>query len=140
MTPAVKWIIWAQCRGVRRAIRAIRGITGYLGLIPAGGDRARWIWQLVTYMFLHEGVTHILFNMLGIWMFGVELERMWGTQLLPEYYAITGVGAAITTLVVALLPFAVDCGDLRRRSRSARRARSTACCSRSRSITPSGRS
>ncbi len=65
----------------------------------------QWIWQPVTYMFLHAGITHILFNMLGIWMFGVELERMWGTRFFIRYYAITGIGAAITTLLVALLPF-----------------------------------
>ena len=39
--------------------------------------------------------------MLGIWMFGVELERMWGTKFFLQYYAITGVGAAITTMLVA---------------------------------------
>jgi membrane associated rhomboid family serine protease len=49
---------------------------------------------------------HILFNMLGVWMFGVELERMWGTKFFLRYYAVTGVGAALTTLAVAFLPFA----------------------------------
>ena len=45
-------------------------------------------------MFLHGGPVHILFNMLGIWMFGVELERLWGTrQFFVKYYAITGIGA-----------------------------------------------
>ena len=51
-----------------------------------------WIWQLVTYMFLHGGALHILFNMLGIWMFGVELERRWGTRFFLKYYAVTGIG------------------------------------------------
>ena len=40
----------------------------------------QWLWQLVTYLFLHGGAVHILLNMLGIWMFGVELERLWGTR------------------------------------------------------------
>ena len=44
------------------------------------------IWQLVTYMFLHDpfGFGHILFNMLTLWMFGADLERTWGTRALPE--------------------------------------------------------
>jgi membrane associated rhomboid family serine protease len=58
-------------------------------------------------MFVHaRNPTHILFNMLGLWMFGVELERMWGTKFFARYYAITGVGAGLTTILVSLLPFA----------------------------------
>ena len=66
-----------------------------------------WIWQPVTYMFLHDvhNLTHILFNMLGLWMFGVELERQWGTRFFVKYYAITGIGAGLTTILVSLLPF-----------------------------------
>ena len=64
-----------------------------------------WIWQPVTYMFLHGGLFHILFNMLAIWMFGTELERLWGTPFFVRYYFVTGIGAAATTLVGALLPF-----------------------------------
>jgi membrane associated rhomboid family serine protease len=45
--------------------------------------------------------------MLGIWMFGVELERLWGTNFFLRYYAVTGIGAAITTILVALLPFEI---------------------------------
>ena len=64
-----------------------------------------WIWQLVTYMFLHGGALHILFNMLGIWMFGVELERRWGTQFFIQYYAVSGIGGGLTILLISLLPF-----------------------------------
>ena len=58
-------------------------------------------------MFMHAGPAHILFNMLGVWMFGVELERLWGTKFFLRYYAVTGIGAAVTTILVALLPFAI---------------------------------
>jgi membrane associated rhomboid family serine protease len=104
MTPAVKWIIYANIAAFVASI-IFPIITTYLGLIPEAVIERRWIWQPATYMFLHEGIGHILFNMLGIWMFGVELERMWGTKFFVRYYAITGVGAALTTIVVALLPF-----------------------------------
>jgi membrane associated rhomboid family serine protease len=106
MTPAVKWIIWANI-GTFVATVAYRDLIYVLGLTPADVIQRLWLWQPVTYMFVHAGPTHILFNMLGVWMFGVELERMWGTRFFLRYYAITGVGAAITTIVVGLLPFAV---------------------------------
>jgi membrane associated rhomboid family serine protease len=106
MTPAVKWIIWANIAAFVATV-AYRDLIYILGLTPADVIQRFWLWQPVTYMFLHAGPTHILFNMLGVWMFGVELERMWGTRFFLRYYAITGVGAAITTIVVSLLPFAV---------------------------------
>jgi membrane associated rhomboid family serine protease len=106
MTPAVKWIIWANIAAFVASI-IFPILTTYLGLIPEAVIERRWIWQPVTYMFLHGGIGHILFNMLGIWMFGVELERLWGTNFFLRYYAVTGIGAAITTILVALLPFAI---------------------------------
>ena len=105
MTPAVKWIIWANI-GAFIATVLSRDLIYVLGLTPADVIGRLWLWQPITYMFLHAGPAHILFNMLGVWMFGVELERMWGTQFFLRYYAVTGIGAALTTIVVSLLPFA----------------------------------
>ena len=76
-----------------------------LGLHPAWVVHYGWIWQLATYMFLHGGVFHILFNMLALWMFGAELERTWGTRYFLKYNFVTGVGAAVLTVVLSLLPF-----------------------------------
>ena len=78
---------------------------GYFGLIPERVIERGWVWQLVTYMFLHAGALHILFNMLGIWMFGVELERRWGTPFFIKYYAVSGIGGGLTFLLLSLLPF-----------------------------------
>jgi membrane associated rhomboid family serine protease len=55
-------------------------------------------------MFVHAGVFHILFNMLALWMFGVELERMWGSRFFAKYYFICGVGAAATTMLLSFVP------------------------------------
>jgi membrane associated rhomboid family serine protease len=55
-------------------------------------------------MFLHAGIFHILFNMLALWMFGVELERMWGSRFFVQYYFICGVGAAMTTVLLSFVP------------------------------------
>ena len=63
------------------------------------------LWQPATYLFLHASVGHILINMLILWMFGVQLERLWGSRFFLRYYFVTGVGAAVVTLVVSLLPF-----------------------------------
>ncbi|HXW07226.1 MAG TPA: rhomboid family intramembrane serine protease [Vicinamibacterales bacterium] len=106
ISPAVKWIILANV-GMFLLTFVFPAIAVYLGLSPAAVLQQLWIWQVVTYMFLHVDMFHILFNMLGIWMFGVELERMWGTRNFLRYYAVTGGGAALTTVVASLLPFAV---------------------------------
>lgn len=52
-------------------------------------------WQLVTYMFMHSGFTHILFNMFALWMFGVEIENYWGSNRFLTYYMTTGIGAGL---------------------------------------------
>ena len=82
----------------------VPAMTLKLGLSPKDVFTGFAIWQPVTYMFLHDtsGFGHILFNMLALWMFGTELERTWGTRFFTKYYLITGVGAAATTLLLAL--------------------------------------
>ncbi len=51
--------------------------------------------QFITYMFMHGGFTHILFNMFALWMFGNVLENVWGAKRFLIYYLVTGVGAGI---------------------------------------------
>lgn len=58
-------------------------------------------WQLVTYAFLHGNLTHIFFNMFGLWMFGRDLERLMGPQRFLVYYFTCVVGAGIVQLIVA---------------------------------------
>jgi membrane associated rhomboid family serine protease len=79
--------------------------TGTLGLVPILVVRRLWLWQLGTYMFLHGGLTHILFNMLALWMFGTELERVWGSRYFVKFYFVTGIGAGVLTVLFSLLPF-----------------------------------
>lgn len=80
-------------------------LTDALGLHPAFVVRSFWVWQLATYMFLHGGLFHILFNMLALWMFGTELERIWGTRYFLKFYFVTGIGAGALTVLISLLPF-----------------------------------
>ena len=74
--------------------------TAYLALTPYLVVRQRAIWQVVTYMFVHGGTWHILFNMLALFIFGTPLERRLGSSEFLLYYFIAGVGAGLATLVV----------------------------------------
>jgi len=87
-----------------------RPLTDAFGLEPVRVVRELQVWRLATYMFLHDpsGILHILFNMLALWMFGTELERIWGTRYFLKFYFVTGVGAAIVTVLVSLLPFSMS--------------------------------
>src|SRR4030067_582822 len=58
----------------------------YLVLVPVLVWKKYYLWQLFTYLFLHGGVTHILFNLLALWMFGGELERYWGSRKFLFYF------------------------------------------------------
>src|SRR4026209_2581396 len=76
--------------------------TFRFGLTPSDVTQNGYIWQLVTYIFLHDthNILHILFNMLGLWMFGSELEQLWGTRQFVKFFFICGIGAGI---LIALL-------------------------------------
>ncbi len=58
------------------------------------------IWQVLTHMFMHGSISHILFNMFGLWMFGSPLAQMWGKNKFLFFYLSTGVGAAALQLLV----------------------------------------
>jgi membrane associated rhomboid family serine protease len=74
-----------------------RVIASFLFLFPLG--KGFELWQLVTYMFMHGGLQHLLFNMLALWMFGMQLENDWGSKKFLSYYLLCGVGAGISNLV-----------------------------------------
>ncbi|KAF0130649.1 MAG: rhomboid family protein [Bacteroidetes bacterium] len=56
-------------------------------------------YQFVTYMFMHGGFTHILFNMFALWMFGNSIENVWGGKRFLIYYMVTGIGAGLVYTV-----------------------------------------
>jgi membrane associated rhomboid family serine protease len=103
-TPAVRGLILAN------------GFVFLLELLDRGGllvslfglDTTRvfgslLVWQLVTYMFLHGGVTHLLFNMFALWMFGSEVEDFLGRREFLFYYFLTGIGAGFCVWAVDAL-------------------------------------
>ncbi len=74
----------------------------FFGLVPA----AVWslplphLWQPITYMFLHGGFWHIVVNMFVLWMFGAELEQLWGSREFVRYWFVTGIGGALVYLLL----------------------------------------
>ena len=73
------------------------------GLVPSSFLSELMIWQPFTYMFFHApfyssvGISHILLNMLGLWVFGRELEQAWGKNNFLKYYFVTGIGSGLVT-------------------------------------------
>ena len=107
VTPAIRNLVLA-CVGVF-LIQTLLGLfnpAGYrvmireFGLVPLAVTHGLRLWQPVTYIFLHGGLWHILLNMLFLWMFGVDLERTWGTDRFYTYFFLTGVGAGVINIVV----------------------------------------
>ena len=109
MTPAVKGLIIANVAVfVFQSFLPIVGfdplnasVLNLVGLTPALVYGHFYLWQLVTYLFLHGDLGHILINMFMLWMFGAEMERTWGPRLFLRYYFLTGVGAGIVTCFFA---------------------------------------
>jgi membrane associated rhomboid family serine protease len=81
-------------------------LEAYLGLIPWRVGHEYMIWQFVSYMFLHDtagmnGFFHIFINMFTLYMFGNDLERVWGARRFLNYYFITGIGAGLCSYFVS---------------------------------------
>jgi len=107
-TPAVKQLLIAN-GAVFLAVALLgvfvqggeRWVQIHFGLVPALVVFRFWIWQLITYAFLHAGLWHILFNMLALWMFGAQLEQDWGYNIFMQFYFFCAIGAALTTVAVS---------------------------------------
>jgi len=85
----------------------------WLGLQPYAVVHRLYLWQLVTYLFLHGGFFHILFNMFALWMFGPDLEQLWGGSEFLKFYLLTGVGAGVFDVVLTTLfgsPYSLTIG------------------------------
>jgi len=104
-TKGIKWLLIIN--GVIFLITALAGrstvggyITALFALIPVMVTHG-YVYQVVTYAFLHSGLSHILFNMLALWMFGSQFEMDWGTKRFLEFYFFCVIGAALTTIAVS---------------------------------------
>jgi membrane associated rhomboid family serine protease len=75
----------------------------WFALVPADVITRLFVWQLVTYLFLHGGFMHILMNMLFLWFFGKDLEDIWGTRRFLQFYFFCGVGAGVVVVLANYL-------------------------------------
>lgn len=107
-TKAVTWLL-----GINTSVFLLVGILGmaripaesfvdfYFGLIPALVVQHGYIWQIITYSFIHFGFMHWFGNMLGLWMFGASIEGAWGSRRFLELYFVGVIGAAVTTVALS---------------------------------------
>ena len=112
ITPGVKLLVLV-CTGVF-LVQTIAGlligatatswINHFFGLVPLGPIPGLRIWQPFTYIFLHGGLFHLLINMLMLWMFGRELELLWGKKRFLNYFFICGVGAGLIEVIIKTTP------------------------------------
>ncbi|MEO8371964.1 MAG: rhomboid family intramembrane serine protease [Candidatus Solibacter sp.] len=103
-TTGVKWLLI-----INTAVFLLWAIGGaavqshlltLFALTPELTIRNFMVWQLFTYLFLHGGTWHLIFNMLTLWMFGSPLETDWGTRRFLKYYFICGIGAGLFDLAL----------------------------------------
>jgi membrane associated rhomboid family serine protease len=106
LPPGIKWLLIANTAVFLIEFFLGRGLStlfASLELVPVQVVRSFYIWQLVTYMFVHHGLWPILWNMLTLWMFGSELEQTWGTERFLRFYFLCGVGAGVCVVLATYL-------------------------------------
>ena len=72
------------------------------GLVPRSVLQEYRLWQTFTYLFLHGGWIHLLFNMFVLWMFGKDLEMDWGKNKFLVFYFVCGMGAGFITVLFGI--------------------------------------
>ena len=111
--PVIKWLLITNAAvfllfGVGGRMFMLGGVSldyffnTYLGLMPLA--QGFFPWQLVTYQFMHANFMHLLYNMVfGLWMFGMEVEHVWGSKRFLTFYLLCGIIAGIAQLLLAPL-------------------------------------
>ena len=119
VTPCVKFLVLAN---VIIWIVLVLGLQGFLldsaavfktlGLVPYKVGSDFFVWQFVTYMFIHgNAIMHIVFNMLMLWMFGSELELLWRRKFFLTYYFVCGVGSALVYFAIVKIYILIASSD-----------------------------
>lgn len=103
-TTAVKTLLIATvavffCQALSRRLFDF-DLEPLLGLVPFFVFHKGFVWQIVTYLFFHAGLLHAAFNLLALWMFGCDLERMWGARFFAKYFFVCGIAAGVSAAVI----------------------------------------
>ena len=99
LTPVVKNLMIIMGAAFLLQLFLTRWVEIYFGLVSILVWKKYFLWQLLTYIFLHGDFFHILFNFFSLWMFGGELENYWGSKKFLFYFLYCGIGAGICTVV-----------------------------------------
>jgi membrane associated rhomboid family serine protease len=109
LTPMVKRLLIA-CSAITVAFLVLARVQPelaqtiyYFGALNPNLVAHGYLWQLVTYLFIHTKPMHLLFNMLGLYFLGVSFERIWGSKSFLRFILISGVGAGVAVVLVGLL-------------------------------------
>jgi membrane associated rhomboid family serine protease len=100
LPPAIRALMIANVAGFLIGM-VVPDMHNLFGLVPQQVLFQRWIWQPVTYLFLHGNIWHLVFNLFALWMFGMPVESQWGERDFLKYYFICGIGAALAHLALA---------------------------------------
>jgi membrane associated rhomboid family serine protease len=107
LPPGVKWLLISNVAVFLltffTALAGNHSLTRWFSLVPILVFPRLELWRLVTYLFLHGSITHILFNMLALWMFGKDVESAWGTQRFLKFYFLCGIAAGVCVVVLNYL-------------------------------------
>ena len=107
VTPVVRILLLLNVLAFVAELTHARFLVDWFALWPAGLLQAPvaappfWPWQLLSYAFLHGGLLHLALNMYALWLFGSQLEYLWGGKRFTVYYFACVIGAALIQLVVS---------------------------------------
>lgn len=100
LPPAIRILMIANIVGFLAGL-VVPDLHNLFGLVPQQVLFQRWVWQPVTYLFLHGNLWHLVFNLFALWMFGMPVEAQWGERDFLKYYFLCGLGAAAAHLALA---------------------------------------
>jgi membrane associated rhomboid family serine protease len=100
LPPAIRLLMIANVVGFLIGL-VVPDMHNLFGLVPQQVLFHRWIWQPITYLFLHGNLWHLFFNLFALWMFGMPVEAQWGERDFLKYYFLCGLGAAAAHLALA---------------------------------------
>lgn len=102
ITPGIKFLLLGNIFFFLLSLLFKRQIWTYFGLVSGAVFGKGMIWQFATYTFVHASVLHLLFNLLVLWMFGTEVEELWGTKRFLTFYFGIGASSGFLAWLMAL--------------------------------------
>ena len=101
MSPVIKGLIIANAVVfVLMSLTGERQFASFFGLVPYKVLHQGYLWQPITYLFLHGGFFHLLFNVFALWMFGMPVVSEWGDREFLKFFFVCGIGAGLINVIL----------------------------------------